>query len=64
MRWLLNWWHRRQRDIDIRILWPVCKENAHDMDHAKLAFAYHALHDPAWLALGEDEIERQINLLT
>ena len=64
IRWLLDRWHARQRSIDLRILWPVCKENARDLDHAKAAFAYHAFHDRAWLSLGDDEIARQIEELT
>ena len=64
MRWLMNWWHQRQRAIDLRILWPVCKENAQDLDHARAAFAYHAFHDQAWVCLGDREIERRIGELT
>jgi hypothetical protein len=64
MRWLMNWWRQRQRSIDLSILWPVCKEKATDLDHAKAAFAMHAFHDPAWLALGDDEIKRQIDALS
>jgi hypothetical protein len=64
MRWLMNWWRQRQRAIDLSILWPACKEQATDLDHAKAAFAMHAFHDPAWLALGDDEIRRQIDALS
>ncbi len=53
MKWLINWWHGRQRSIDLDILWPICCEQACDLDHAKMAFAVHAFHDPAWLALGD-----------
>jgi hypothetical protein len=64
MRWLMNWWRARQRSIDLDIFWPCCKENASDLDQAKAVFAVHAFHDPAWLALGEDEICRRIDALT
>ncbi len=64
MKWLLNWWHARQRKIDLNILWPSCKELAPDMDHAKAAFAVHAFHDRAWLCLGEAEIYERIEALT
>jgi hypothetical protein len=64
MRWLMNWWRQRQRAIDLSILWPSCKEQATDLDHAKAAFAMHAFHDPAWLPLGDDEIRRQIDALS
>ena len=64
MRWLMNLWRHRQRSIDLEILWPVCKENAADMDHAKVAFAFHAFHDRAWLILSDDEIKRRIDALS
>jgi hypothetical protein len=64
MRWLMNLWRERQRSIDLQILWPVCKENARDLDHARAAFAYHAFHDSAWLCLGDDEIKRRIDALS
>lgn len=64
LRWLRDRWHARLRAIDLRILWPVCRDNAEDLDHARAAFAIHAMHDPAWLSLGEDEITRRISALT
>ena len=64
MRWLIDLWHERQRAIDLRILWPVCKNLAPDLDHAQAAFAMHAFHDKAWLCLGDDEIRRRINELS
>ena len=67
IRWLLDWWHARQRSIDMQILWPTCCEQATKagltLDHAKAAFAVHAFHDEAWLCLGEDEITRRIDAL-
>ncbi len=62
--WLIDRWRSRQRRIDLEILWPACKANARDLDHAKAAFAYHAFHDRAWLYLGDAEIARQIERLT
>jgi hypothetical protein len=64
VKWLLDWWHNRQRQIDLDILWPVCKQQAPDLDTAKAAFAFHAYRDRAWLCLGEDEIYRRISELT
>ena len=64
MRWLARWWMARKRAIDLRILWPACKEQAPDMDHAKAAFAAHAFRDRAWLVLGNAEIIHQIDNLT
>ncbi len=49
MNWLRNWWWARQRAIDLRILWPVCKRMAFDLDQAKRAFMEHAINDPAWV---------------
>jgi len=61
----------RRRDLDIQILWPICKQQANergderggDIDHAKAAFALHAFNDQAWLVLGEEEIKRRIDAL-
>lgn len=55
-RFILSWWHARQRRIDIDILWPICVHRANNLDHAKAAFAVHAFHDPAWLELGGNKI--------
>ncbi|HEX5211637.1 MAG TPA: hypothetical protein VFW22_07880 [Pseudolabrys sp.] len=63
IHWLLNKWRAHQRAIDLEILWPVCRKQASDLDHAKAAFAVHAFHDPAWLNLGEEEIIRRIEAL-
>jgi hypothetical protein len=52
IRRVLAWWRAYQRSIDLEILWPICKREAADLDHAKAAFAVHAFHDPAWLCLG------------
>lgn len=62
-RWIWNYWRRRQRQIDLEILWPACLKLGRDLDHAKAAFAVHAFHDPAWLCLGEAEIYRIIDHL-
>jgi hypothetical protein len=47
----------------MRILWPVCKEQARDIDHAKAAFMLHCMHDRPWLYLGEEEIIRIVSEL-
>lgn len=55
LTWIRHWWWSRQRAIDLRILWPICKERGRNLDHAKAAFAVHAFHDPAWIGFyGED----------
>jgi hypothetical protein len=56
LRAIRMWWHARQRQVDMQVLWPVCIQEAGDHDHAKAAFAYHCFNDPAWLELGEDAI--------
>ena len=61
--WLLGLWRKRQRDIDTRILWPVCCEAAANSDEARMAFAIHARMDPAWSDLTPEEFDRQITAL-
>lgn len=56
VRYLKSLWYARLRRIDLKILWPSCKNIGEDLDHAKAAFAFHAFHDDAWLFLGEDKI--------
>jgi hypothetical protein len=60
-------WHAVQRRVDLQILWPACKREAEargfDLEYAKAAFALHALQDPAWRSLGEDEVGRRIDRL-
>ena len=46
-------WRRRQRAMDLKYLWPSLAANASDLNQARLAFAEHAMTDPAWLELGE-----------
>jgi hypothetical protein len=61
---IVAWWRARQRKIDLEILWPICVTGAgDDIRHAKAAFAYHALKDPAWMELGDVEILRRIDAL-
>lgn len=68
LTWLTNHWHNKQRQIDIDILWPSCKEIAEteglSLDYAKATFASHAFNDHAWIVLGEDEIKRRIDALS
>ncbi|UZF92171.1 hypothetical protein [Bosea sp. NBC_00550] len=63
MRFIMQHWQDRQRQIDIEILWPACFRNSRDIDCARLAFAIHAQNDPAWTVLGTGEILRQVALL-
>lgn len=63
MNWLRKWWYKRQREVDLQILWPACVLNAPSLYDAKAAFAAHAYNDPAWISLGEDEIYQRIEAL-
>ena len=64
IRYLINFWHSRQRSVDLQILWPSCKEHTADLDHAKAAFAVHAFNDAAWTSLGHDEVVKRIEGLS
>lgn len=55
--------NERCRRMDLEMLWPECCRLAPDLDHAKAAFAVHALHDDAWLVLGEDAVQRYIDTM-
>jgi hypothetical protein len=59
---LFNYNERRRAD-DIRILWPIIKERARDLDHARAAFVIHAAKDEAWRPLSMEEILRRIGEL-
>jgi hypothetical protein len=63
LSWPMDWWYERQRSLDLEVLWPSCRDQAPDLDHARAAFAYHAFHDKAWLVLGDEEIKRRIDNL-
>lgn len=62
--WITRRRQARQRALDLKILWPSCRDLAPDLDHARAIFAVHAFNDPAWLYLGESEIVRIIDTLT
>lgn len=62
-RLVRNWveaGHRRQRETDIRDLWPVILEGAQDMGHAYRAFALHAVESPHWRYLGPNGIHAEL----
>jgi len=48
----------------MELLWPSCVSIATNLDEAKAAFAAHAFHDPAWMALGEGAVFEFIDRLT
>ncbi len=50
----ITWlWHRRQRKIDLEILWPAIKSQARDLLHARAMFQQHMNIDSAWRRLEE-----------
>lgn len=64
LKWLREWWWARQREQDMQLLWPVCKEQAPTLEHAKAAFAVHAYDDPCWIDYyGHDELRAFIDNL-
>lgn len=56
--WLTRFLWRRQRNIDIEMLWPILKEQAAgDIDRARQAFYLHAVNDDCWFCeFGEDKL--------
>ena len=65
MNVLLRWWRARQRRVDLSILWPVCKEQAGDIDRARAAFYMHAINDTAWTSdYSEDELISYVGTLS
>lgn len=64
MNWLIAWWYKRQRQIDLDILWPLIKKDAPSLDDAKACFGVHAFNDQAWMCLGVHEVMTRIDELT
>lgn len=57
-------YNEQRRQIDIKILWPACKETAKgDLKRARQMFGFHCLGDEAWSSLDEREIFRRIDAL-
>ncbi len=55
---LKAWWRRRQRAIDLEILWWACVDLCKgDLVCARNAFAFHCVSDPAWSDVSEAEID-------
>lgn len=61
MRWIKNWWYARQRQVDIKILWPECVRYSPNLEMAKAMFEVHAYNDFAWMVLGEEAVEKIID---
>ena len=62
---LFRWWRKRQRSIDLQILWPVCRREASNIQDARGAFYVHCMMDQAWIAdFTEDQIIETCEALT
>jgi hypothetical protein len=44
----LPWWWM-QRRMDVRMLWPICRDLSPDLDTAHEAFMAHAALTPCWI---------------
>lgn len=45
---IARFWRDRQRRIDMKILWPACRDQTDSLDDARSAFLTHCLNDHAW----------------
>lgn len=64
LRSLSGYWRSTQRATDLSILWPVCKREANDLDHARAAFFMHMINDPAWTRdYSEDDLIEYVEQL-
>lgn len=59
--WLWRGHYRRQRELDIEILWPSCRDAAPDLDTAHAMFAIHVSMDDAWRAITAREAKHTID---
>jgi hypothetical protein len=48
LKFLMSLWHATTRRTDMSTLWPICRQEAPTLDHAKAAFYLHASNDRAW----------------
>lgn len=54
---MFRWWRRRLRNLDKKILWPSCRDQASTLQDARGAFYVHCMMDSAWTKdLTEDQI--------
>lgn len=66
--WLRDRWWARQRDLDLRTLWPTCKEISIQagggMEMAREAFSVYAFEHPAWVDYyGRENLKQVIDEL-
>ena len=60
---IISWWRHRQRRIDVKILWPICKAQTTSIGDARKVFYVHCMMDTAWRSLPLDDIINEINAL-
>lgn len=54
---ILSLWHRRQRQLDLEILWPSLRAATPDLSLAREAFLLHVSQERAWNELAAEERE-------
>jgi hypothetical protein len=60
-RWLLRDWYVRQRRLDRESLWPKIRQSTPDIYQARARFIAMAFQKPAWQALGNRQILREVD---
>lgn len=56
-------WRRRQRKVDIAILWLAIRSATPTLDKARVTFFFHCQSDPAWSDCTKEEIASLIDHL-
>lgn len=56
MRFIQKWWWKRQRDIDMKILWPAMKDKTASIHAARRVFMMHAAGCPCWTRHYKEEL--------
>lgn len=60
-----RWWRKRQRQLDIEMLWPAIRRRPCSLYVARAAFRQHVIYDPAWTKdLDLVQIEEIVGRLT
>ena len=62
--WIRGTWQKRQRKLDVEMLWPICLEKAAgDQERALYAFMIHVKQDPAWKGMDSlEEVRQELGL--
>jgi hypothetical protein len=64
IEWLQRLWWKRQRAIDVAILWPAMKREARDdLDIAHQGFMVHAVMCPCWRREYGDKLWAEVQKL-